>query len=286
MKIGRGTLILLIFLMASYALIFPSFEKARREVKIGEVKGLNLPPHVIKFMAFEFKSIAADLHFVRASQFYGGRVDRLDKATRDDWAWLYTNLWLATELDPYFQDPYYMGNAFLTWDAGLYVQANKLLQKGMEARTWDWTLPFFIGFNKFYFLNEPKEAADYLLKAYERPGAIPYLPNLAARLYQREGRTEAALAFLINFWENERDQKQKKAYEIRIDAFRKILSLEKAAAAYKEKNGKLPEKLEELVKTGLIKEIPKDPYGGTFYIRGDGVIETTSKLAHLSVGNP
>ncbi len=282
MKTGRGTLILLIFLMTSYALIFPSFEKARKDVKIGEVKGLNLPPHVIKFMAFEFKSIAADLHYVRASQFYGGRVDRLDKATRDDWTWLYTNLWLSTELDPYFQDPYYFGNAFLTWDAGLYVQANKLLQKGMDARTWDWTLPFFIGFNKFYFLNESKEAADYLIKAYERPGAIPYLPNLAARLYQREGRTEAALAFLINFWDNERDQKLKKVYEIRIDAFRKILSLEKAAALYKEMNGKLPEKVEELVKSGLIKEIPKDPYGGTFYIRGDGVIETTSKLAFVA----
>ncbi|MEK6724961.1 MAG: hypothetical protein AABY54_00200 [Deltaproteobacteria bacterium] len=282
MRAGRGTLIILIFLIASYALIFPSFEKARKDIRLGEVKGFNLPPLVVKFMAFEFKSIAADLHYVRASQFYGGRVDRLAEATRDDWAWLYTNLWLATELDPYFQDPYYLGNAFLTWDAGLYVQANKLLQKGMDARTWDWTLPFYIGFNKFYFLNENKEAADYLLKAYERPGAIPYLPNLAARLYQREGRTEAALAFLVNFWENERDQKQKKAYEIRIDAFRKILSLEKAAALYKERNGKQPEKLEELVKAGLIKEIPQDPYGGTFYIRGDGVIETTSKLANVA----
>lgn len=282
MKTGRGTIFLLIFLVSSYALIFPSFEKARKNVLMGEVKGFNLPPLVIKFMAFEFKSIAADLHYVRASQFYGGRVNRLADATRDDWAWLYTNLWIATELDPYFQDPYYLGNAFLTWDAGLYVQANKLLKKGMDARTWDWTLPFYIGFNKFYFLNEPKEAADYLLKAYERPGAIPYLPNLAARLYQREGRTQAALAFLVNFWENERDEKLKKSYEIRIDALRKILSLEKAVVMYKEKNGKQPEKLEELVKTGLIKEVPKDPYGGTFYIRGDGVIETTSKLAFVA----
>ncbi len=281
MKTGREAFILLIFLILSYALIFPSFETARKKVMMGEVKGLNLPPHVIKFMAFEFKSIASDLHFVRASQFYGGRVDSLAHATRDDWAWLYTNLWLATELDPYFQDPYYLGNAFLTWDAGMYAQANRLLQKGMEARTWDWTIPFFIGFNKFYFLNENKEAADYLIESYERPGGPRYLPNLAARLYQREGRTEAALAFLINFWENERDQKLKKAYEIRIDAFRKILSLEKAAATYKEKNGKLPEQLEDIVKAGLIKEIPKDPYGGTFYIRGDGVIETTSKLASI-----
>ena len=74
MKTGRGTIFLLILLISSYALIFPSFETARKKVLLGEVKGLNLPPHVIKFMAFEFKSIAADLHFVRASQFYGGRV--------------------------------------------------------------------------------------------------------------------------------------------------------------------------------------------------------------------
>lgn len=282
MRTDRLAAVLLISFIIGYALVFSSFEKARKNVMVGEVKGLNLPPFVIKFMAFEFKSIAADLYHVRASQFYGGRVDRVADATRDDWAWLYTNLWLATELDPYFQDPYYLGNAFLTWDAGLYVQANKLLKKGSDARSWDWTIPFFIGFNKFYFLNENKEAADYLLKAYERPGAIPYLPNLAARLYQREGRTEVALAFLINFWGNERDQKLKKSYEIRIDAFKKILSLEKTVAIYKERNGKQPEKLEELVNAGLIKEVPKDPYGGTFYIRGDGVIETTSKLAFVA----
>jgi hypothetical protein len=280
MKREGAGIFLLIVLVVGYALIFPPFEKARKEVITSEEeRGVNLPPFVVKLMSFEFRSIAADLHFVRASQFYGGRINRLDTATMADWAWLYTNLWVATELDPCFEDPYYMGNAFLTWDAGLYKQANKLLQKGMDARTWDWQFPFFIGFNKFYFLYENKEAADYLLKAYERPGAPSYLPNLAARLYNREGRTEAALAFLLNFWENERDPKIKKAYETRIDALRKMLSLEKAVAIYKKQTGKAPKTLNALVRGGMMEDIPKDPYGGTFYIASDGTIETTSKLA-------
>lgn len=266
-------------LLMGYTAIFPSFENARKDVRLGEVKGLTLPPFVVKLLSLEYRSIAADLHFVRASQFYGGKVDSLEKATKNDWIWLYSNLWIATELDPFFEDPYYLGNALLTWDAGMYNEANKLLQKGMDAREWDWYIPFAIGFNKFYFLNENKEAADYLLKANERPGAWPYLPNLAARLYNKEGRTEAAVAFLINFWKNEKNEKMKKDYEIRIDALRKILFLEKAVAGLKDKTGALPHNLEELISKGIIKEIPKDPYGGVFYLEKDGSIKTTSELA-------
>lgn len=279
----RAAILLLVACIAGYVLVFPYVEKARKDALASEeVKGINLPPFVMKLMAFEFRSVVADLHFIRASQFYGGRVASLDAATAADWEWLYTNLWIATELDPCFEDPYYMGNAFLTWDAGMYHKANTLLQKGMDARAWDWKLPFFIGFNKFYFLNEHKEAADYLLKAYERPGAPPYLPNLAARLYNKEGRTEAALAFLLNFWENERNVKIKKEYEIRIDALQKILSLEKAVAVYKKRTGKLPGTLDMLVREGIIKELPNDPYGGRFFLDAAGSVETTSKLASMS----
>jgi hypothetical protein len=278
-KSRTTTFILLLVLMTGYAAVFPAFEQARKNVRSFEVKGMTLPPVVIKLLSLEFRTIAADFLFVRASQFYGGKVTRREDATKDDWMWLYRNLDVITELDPYFEDPYQLGNALLIWDAGMITETNRLLEKGVAARSWDWQLPFFVGFNKFYFLNENKEAADYLLLASKRPGSWEFLPTLASRLYSKAGRTRAAITFLLNFWENEKDPGIKHGYEVRITALRRVLNLEEALDRYRKQYGGSPKRLERLIEAGIIREIPKDPYGGVFYIDKDGSIQTTSKLA-------
>lgn len=138
------------------AMTFPSFEESRKNIKSVETRGMTLPPVVIKLMSMEFQNIVADFFFVRISQFYGGKVENSKAATKEDWQWFYRNLDITTELDPWFQDPYYVGNAILTWDAGMFNESNSLLEKASNARTWDWWFPFFIGFNKFYFQGDHK----------------------------------------------------------------------------------------------------------------------------------
>lgn len=271
--------LILVLLLSGYALIFPPFEQARKAVSSVELQELTLPPFVSRFLALEFRSVMADYLFVQTTQFYGGRMQSVEETPRGAWIWLYSNLYVVTDLDPYFEDPYYFGNAVLTWGAHMFNQANKLLQKGADARTWDWQLPFYLGFNKFYFLNDNKSGADYLSIASQRPGASSFLPTLAARLYNNAGKTEIAIALLTDFWKNEKNVGLKKMYEVRIDALKKILSLEKAVAEYKSKFRKRPASLETLQRVGVVKEIPKDPYGGAFYIAEDGSIQTTSKLA-------
>ncbi|MDT8317852.1 MAG: hypothetical protein RQ824_07675 [bacterium] len=244
-----------------------------------EVKGLTLPPAIVKLLSLEFRNIAADLLFIRASQFYGGKVETIDSSTKEDWQWLYRNIDLVTELDPYFQDPYYMGNAFLSWDAGMVKEANSLLKKATYARDWDWMFPFYLGFNNFYFLGDNKTGAEYLRIASQRPGAWDFLTTLAARLYYMEGKTEAARAFMEKMWENENDPKRKQFYLARLDVLNKIFFLEKAVDVYESRIGLPPGELKALVKAKIIREIPRDPYGGSFYIDRDGSIKTTSNLA-------
>ncbi len=269
----------LILLLAAYAILFPSFERVRREVSRLELQELTLPPFVSRFLALEFRSVAADYLFVRVTQFYGGNAVNIDESSSGAWMWLYSNLYVVTELDPYFEDPYYFGNAVLSWKARMFNQANKLLQKGADARGWDWQLPFFTGFNKFYFLNDNKGGADDILEAAKRPGAPSFLPSLASRLYNNAGKTEIAIALLTNFWENERNEELKNLYRVRIEALKRIQLLEKAVSQYKARTGRFPRTVELLVQAGIIKDIPKDPYGGSFYVTEKGSIMTTSQLA-------
>lgn len=275
-------IIFLFLFLGAYVSIFPAFEGARKTIRIEEVKGITLPPAIVKLFSLEFRSIAADYLFVRASQFYGGRIETLSSATKEDWQWLYRNIDLVTELDPYFQDPYYMGNASLSWDAGMVKEANILLQKATDARDWDWNFPFYLGFNNFYFLGDNKAGAEYLRIASQRPGAWDFLTTLAARLYYMEGKTAVARAFMEKMWEAENDQKRKQFYLARLDVLNKIFFLEKAVAVYESRIGIPPGDLKTLLKIKLIKNIPRDPYGGSFYIDKDGSIKTTSNLTSKS----
>lgn len=271
----------LLFLVA-YTSLLPAFEGSRKAIKVEEVKGLTLPPAIVKLLSLEFRNIAADFLFIRVSQFYGGRIETVSSATKEDWQWLYRNIDLVTELDPYFQDPYYLGNAFLSWDAGMIKEANSLLQKATKSRYWDWNFPFYLGFNNFYFLGDNKTGAEYLRIASQRPGAWDFLATLAARLYYMEGKTATARAFMEKMWENENDPKRKEFYLTRLDVLNKIFFLEKAVDVYESRIGIPPGDLKTLVKIKLIKTIPRDPYGGSFYIDRDGSIKTTSNLASKS----
>lgn len=271
--------VLFLLFLVAYTSLLPAFEDSRKTIKKEEVKGLTLPPAIVKLLSLEFRNIAADFLFIRASQFYGGQIETVSSATKEDWQWLYRNIDLVTELDPYFQDPYYMGNAFLSWDAGMIKEANSLLQKATKARDWDWNFPFYLGFNNFYFLGDNKAGAEYLRIASQRPGAWDFLTTLAARLYYMEGKTATARAFMEKMWENENDPKRKQFYLARLDVLNKIFFLEKAVDIYESRIGIPPGDLKTLVKIKLIKAIPTDPYGGSFYIDRDGSIKTTSNLA-------
>jgi hypothetical protein len=67
-------------------------------------------------------------------------------------------------------------------------------------------------------------------------------------------------------------------YLIRLEALEAILLLERAVATFTERSGRKPAALDELVEAGIIRALPRDPYGGRFYLDADGAVKTTSEL--------
>jgi hypothetical protein len=155
-------------------------------------------------------------------------------------------------------------------------EANLILSKGSRYRDWDWMLPFFIGFNDFFFLQNDKEASEYLMEASRRPGGDPMLASIAARLAYKEKRTETAIYFLEEIAKKTEDRGLKKYYEKRIRALRSILFLDNAVSEFKSRFHRIPTTLDELVSRNIINQVPKDPYGGTYYIAKEGNIKSTA----------
>ncbi len=202
-----------------------------------------------------------------------------------DWNRVYDALYTATRLDPYNMDAYYFAQAVLSWDAGRPRQAIDLLEYGFSHRTWDWYLPFFLSFNYAFFVRDYSKAGEYLTKAAELNPRAAWFSSLAARYYYEGGRTALALTYLEEMISTARNEAIKKHLMTRAEALKKILKLEEAVLIYEQRFHRAPENLEELVRAGILKHIPEDPYGGNFYLDEQGKVRTTSKLAYRKKGH-
>jgi hypothetical protein len=260
-----------------------SLRSATWELKFqpkGNETAYAVPSPFLKIIALEFDGLASDFLFLRALTFIGSTLDRTETPRVKEWEWrqLYYDLTAATDLDPYFLDPYYFAQANLTWDGKLVLETNLLLDKGAQYRNWDWMLPFFEGFNYFYFLQRNDQASFYLMEASRRPGASPMVASLATRMAIKGKRSENAIVFLKEMLERENDETVRKGYQARLEALTGILELERAVALYLEQFKHLPASLENLVEEGFVTKMPVDPYGGEFFMGEDGSIGTTSEL--------
>ncbi len=240
--------------------------------------GIVLPTPVLSITSLEFKGFVSDLLFIKTLVFKGSTYERKEQPRMKtyEWQWFYRMLLASTDLDPYFSDPYYLANAHMTWEAGMILETNELLEKGTKYRDWDWNFPFYAGFNNFFFLHDNAKAAELLATAAQRPGPSEQLLSLAARLAYTDKQTENAITFLTSILAKTEDRQLRKHYTERINALQARLLLERGVLSFKNRFGRYPTVLQDLIKTGIIPEIPRDPYGGNFSMGSQGRISSTS----------
>lgn len=280
----RSVIAVVFFVILAAAHLYVSERAAVEKDRLAQVEldaGLILPSNAIKLMSLDFDGVVSDLLFLKAMMFFGIAGETNSYIQPSQWRWIYKLLDTATDLDPYFLDPYYLANAYLTGSAGLINEANMLLEKGSRARTWDWMLPYFLGFNNFYYLNSNETAAAYLMEAARRPGpSRDTLAGVAAKLVFKERRTETAILFLQEMYNRTSDEGQRSQYKKRLSFLERMLGLEQAVERYKKQYKKIPAELDVLKATGMLAEQTQDPYGGSFYLDG-GVVHSTSEWMFL-----
>ena len=192
---------------------------------------------------------------------------------------MYRTLQTAVQLDPYNEDAYYFTQAAFTWELGRIREVNQMLEYGMRFRTWDYWLPFYAGFNYAYFLKEYDRAATYMQRAAEISGN-PLFTKLTARYFYESDQTAMGLSFLDTVIAKTNDPALKRTYQYRKDALLAVAQLEQAMQIFAREHRRQVETLNELVTSGIIEMMPEDPYGGEFYLDGDGRIRSSSQFAN------
>jgi hypothetical protein len=273
-----AVIIFLFFGSLAHVLTLENASDAMKQLPRDTDYAVVLPSPILKIVSLEYQGLASDMLFLKSMVFIGSTFERQEQPRVKDWEWTwYINvLGASTDLDPYFFDPYYYANAFLTWDAHMTEEANRLLEKGSKYRDWDWMLPFFIGFNDFFFLQNDKDAAEFLMEASRRPGGDPMLASIASRLAFKENHTETAIYFLEETAKHTEDRNLKERFEMRIKSLRSIAFLDKSVILFKKKFKRIPTSIDELLTKDMITHIPQDPYGGTYYITQDGKVRSTT----------
>jgi tetratricopeptide (TPR) repeat protein len=272
------TKILFLFLICAYLVIILPFTAYLGKRPVVNKVGYIPEAEILNITAGDQRYLISEVAVFKVMLYFGGMVSNKLKHP-PEYANMARMLSNAVKLDPYNMDAYYLSQAAFVWDVKDSARdINRLLIYGMRYRTWDYSLPFFAGFNAAYFLHDYRSAADFMKRAAELSGD-PLSANLSARYFHEAGRTELGILFISSMEQGAKDEKVKKAFRIRKEALLGAQSIAEAVARYKEMLKINPASIEELVNKGFIKIVPKDPYGGQYYLTDKGKVESTSKFA-------
>ena len=239
----------------------------------------------LRMASLGYRELAADLLWLQAIQVMGER-----KLSGDDGHWLYHAIDRITTLDPKFVRAYEAGSHALCILVVLPEESNRLLEKGMQHNPQEWKLPFLLGINYYFEMADDEKAAESMAKAARLPGAPESLARLAAKLFVSAKSPQQAVDLLAKVYEETPDENIRKMVEVRLKESiveRDLQILEQAISRYQANHSRRPERLENLVEPGLLRELPREPFGGRYLyepttgaVRSSEVAERMRIMAH------
>jgi len=274
--------LLFIALVAGLCLVTVPFAEYMRQRPVALKLGYTPRAEILKITSGEHRFLVAEINVFKVMFYFGSLLEEYANRnlTPPEYALMFDTLFQSLKLDPYNQDIYYFSQANFTWDVGRASEVNRLLEYGMKYRKNDFNLPFWAGFNSAYFLKNYEEAAAYMAKAAEISGDKLFT-NLAARFFHEAGRTDLGIVFLDAMQKTTGNKAVLETYRDRKKTLESLKTLQQNVEAFQKEFGRLPAKLDELVLTGLIDQLPDDPYGGEFYLDPSGRVQTTSGMTYV-----
>jgi len=209
----------------------------------------------LRFATFGFPSFTADMIYIWAIQYYSNysiedRFDYLDHIFS-----------IISELDPHYLDPYEIGSLIAAHEARDVNTACKILDRGLEKNPKEWIFPFEAG----HIAQMVEKDFALAQKYYKRTMEIEGAPALVRRLYANAAFKimdyKTSLENWLEIYQEAEDERIKKIasnqiYQIKttID----IKTIEEAIGKFKERFGRNPTELGQLMKDGLLGSLPKD----------------------------
>jgi tetratricopeptide (TPR) repeat protein len=226
----------------------------------------------LKFATFGYSSLAADLIYIWAIQYYTTYtiVDRFQNLEH-----IFS---IIAELDPRYVDPYEVGALIAVQEAHDPEAAFKILDLGLEKNPDQWVFPFDAGHIALMQLKDYPLAEKYFKICMAIPGAPDFVQRLYANAIYKKGDLKTSWDTWLQIYKTAPDERTKKIAENHLYNVKATIDtgmLEEALRAYRDRTGRFPDSLGRLVQAGLLKDIPKDLDGKDYvYDPGTGNVTT------------
>lgn len=176
---------------------------------------------------------------------------------------------VVNDMDPRFGYPYAFA-ALVLPSFGKTEEAIAIANRGIAEADPDWQIPYYLAVTHHIDLKDRLQAARYFNVAAHTPGAPDNVRYVAATYGNRQDLRSQTKLIWLSIYENSKDEivrEQAKTYIVHIEILERI---EHAASLYKDRFGKYPEAIDELVRTGFLKTVPRDPFGFPYSITKEG----------------
>jgi len=248
----------------------------------GEKELLFMPNgKYLKAVSLGHATLVADIVYLWAIQYYSD-YDREDRYRYVEHVFGD----VIGELDPAYTDPCWLGAIILTTEAQDVDAGLRLLDKGFARNPGAWILPFLAGW-ECDRVKRFEQAAVYFDRAARVPGAPPEMFRLKAGMTARTGNLREAIARWEDVLADTRNdagaraiaERQIRTLSVQADT----QDLDAAVAAYRERTGHPPRRLEDLIHAGILKALPQDPDGRDYLY--DPSTATVSSAASRVLGS-
>jgi hypothetical protein len=240
---------------------------------------------------FTFRSLAADLYWIRAIQYFGGqsRIARLKAAdplappasiATDpvvSFDQLYPLLDITTTLDPRFNIAYRFGSIFLAAQypegPGRADLAIALLDKGLKSQPAKWQYWHDIGFVHYWTDHNYRKASEAFRRGADLPGAPWWLRSLAATMLVKGGDRETSRLLWRQLFETADNAYARQAARtklMQLQAIEDIERLQKAIDGFAARRGSAVRGWNDLLAAGALRAIPRDPADVPYGLTVDG----------------
>jgi hypothetical protein len=178
----------------------------------------------------------------------------------------------AAWFNPRHEDNYYVASAFLPW-SGHVREGEEVLRLAADARPFDMLPPFFLGFDYFYFDQNPALGAQWLYVAAGRSDEQNRysLSRIAARWAERGQDAREALRMVRMMQAEARGVALKRYLALRAQRIEGLVILQDAAQQYHATHPLPLHQVSELVQAGVLAQIPSDPLGLGYTVDAQGV---------------
>ena len=255
-------------------------EQSRARITL-DVPPLYLPEEpYVRLVTMGFDNFFADLLWFNTLSYFGRQF-----AANRDYRWFGNMCRLVTTLDSRAHHAFEFCATLLAWVAREPEASIDLLSRAVSFHPDRWRYRYLRGFNYWYFLNRRDLAQRDLAEAARIEGSPPALAAIASRLMVAENDPKTAVAFLEEVIRSTKDETAKRALSEKLK--RAYLSfhlslLQKAQEEFERRFERPLTDVAELVSSGLMTRIPREPFGGEYMIdKMSGLVVNSSGEAGL-----